>query len=415
MVDFIMPASGRTNGCPRKPGAAHNEASGGLVLMAAAALALVVASSPLAPAYFGALHAYVGPLSVSHWINDGLMALFFLVVGLEIKRELLDGQLSTWPRRALPGIAAAGGMAVPAAIYAAFNWNDPATLRGWAIPSATDIAFALGVLSLLGPRVPSSLKVFLAALAILDDLGAVAIIAVFYAGDLSFLDLGLAAALLALLVALNRFGVLRLAPYLLLGALLWFFVLRSGVHATVAGVALAFAIPLCREPGRPDDVAGSPLHRLEHALHHWVAFGVVPVFGFANAGVSFAGVTADALLSNLTLGVALGLLAGKLVGVFGAAALTIRAGLADVPMGAGWFQLVGVALLCGIGFTMSLFIGLLAFAEDPALQDEVKIGILIGSGMAGLFGWAVLRAAPRDVPAPAPQAATRQRGRDLAS
>ena len=377
-----------------------NETAGGLTLMAAAALALAVANSPAAPAYFGALHAYIGPLSVSHWINDGLMAVFFLFVGLEIKRELLDGQLSTWPRRALPGIAAAGGMAVPAAIYAAFNWGDPATLRGWAIPAATDIAFALGVLSLLGPRVPASLKVFLTALAILDDLGAVAIIAVFYTGDLSLPDLGLAAAVLAALAALNRFGVVRLAPYLLLGAMLWFFVLRSGVHATIAGVLLAFTIPLHPAPGRPDDMAGSPLHRLEHGLHNWVAFGVVPVFGFANAGVSFADVTADALLDHLTLGVALGLVVGKLIGVFGAAALTIRAGLADMPMGAGWGQLVGVSLLCGIGFTMSLFIGLLAFADDPLLQSEVKIGILLGSGLAGLLGWAVLRVAPRDVPAP---------------
>ncbi len=328
------------------------------------------------------------------------MAVFFLLVGLEIKRELLDGQLSTWPRRALPGIAAAGGMAVPAAIYAAFNWGDPATLRGWAIPAATDIAFALGVLSLLGPRVPASLKVFLTALAILDDLGAVAIIAVFYTGDLSFVDLGLAAAVLAALAALSRFGVMRLAPYLLLGAVLWLFVLRSGVHATIAGVLLAFTIPLHPAPGRPDDMAGSPLHRLEHGLHNWVAFGVVPVFGFANAGVSFAGLTADALLDHLTLGVALGLLLGKLVGVFGSAALTIRSGLADMPMGAGWGQLVGVSLLCGIGFTMSLFIGLLAFADDPLLQSEVKIGILLGSGAAGILGYAVLRVAPRDVPAP---------------
>ncbi len=386
-----------------------SEAAGGLVLMGAAALALVVANSPLAPAYFGALHAYIGPLSVSHWINDGLMAVFFLLVGLEIKRELLDGQLSTWPRRALPGIAAAGGMAVPALIYTAFNWDDPATLRGWAIPSATDIAFALGVLSLLGPRVPTSLKVFLSALAILDDLGAVAIIAVFYTGDLSLLDLGLAAAVLAALAALNRLGVSRLAPYLLLGALLWFFVLRSGVHATIAGVALALTIPLRAAPGRPDDVAGSPLHRLEQRLHHWVAFGVVPLFGFANAGVSFSGLTADALLDHLTLGVALGLLVGKLVGVFGAAALTIRSGLADVPMGAGWAQLVGVSLLCGIGFTMSLFIGLLAFADDPALQEEVKVGILLGSGAAGLLGWAVLRVAPRDVPAPGAAGAAARR------
>ncbi len=379
-----------------------NEASGGLVLMAAAALALAVANSPLAPAYFGALKTYVGPLSVSHWINDGLMAVFFLLVGLEIKRELLDGQLSTWPRRALPGIAAAGGMAVPALIYVAFNWGDPATLRGWAIPAATDIAFALGVMSLLGPRVPASLKVFLTALAIIDDLGAVAIIAVFYTGDLSLLDLGLAAAVVAVLAAMNRGGVTRLWPYLALGAVLWFFVLRSGVHATIAGVALAFTIPLHPAPGRPDDMAGSPLHRLEHGLHNWVAFGVIPVFGFANAGVSFAGLTADALVDHLTLGVALGLLLGKLVGVFGSAALTIRLGLADLPMGASMPQLLGVSMLCGIGFTMSLFIGLLAFADDPLLQAEVKIGILAGSLLAGLAGWAILRVAPREVPAPTP-------------
>ena len=305
-----MAAPNQTLSRPRRPfsmlrSLLDNEASGGLALMAAAALALAIANSPLAPAYFGALHARIGPLSASHWINDGLMAVFFLLVGLEIKRELLDGQLSTWPRRALPGIAAAGGMAVPALIYAAFNWNDPATLRGWAIPSATDIAFALGVLSLLGPRVPTSLKVFLAALAILDDLGAVAIIAVFYTGDISAPDLGLAAAVLAVLAAMNRFGVARLLPFLLLGALLWFFVLRSGVHATIAGVLLALTIPLRAAPGRPDDVSGSPLHRLEHALHGWVAFGIVPLFGFANAGVSFADLTADALTDHLTLGVAL--------------------------------------------------------------------------------------------------------------
>jgi NhaA family Na+:H+ antiporter len=368
--------------------------------MAVAALALIVANSPLAPAYFGLLETYVGGLSILHWINDALMAVFFLLVGLEIKRELADGQLSTWPRRALPGIAAAGGMAVPALIYAAFNWNDPATLRGWAIPSATDIAFALGVLSLLGPRVPTSLKVFLTALAIIDDLGAVAIIAVFYTGDLSLPDLGLAAAVVAVLAGMNRGGVARLWPYLLLGVALWFFVLRSGVHATVAGVLLALTIPLRASPGRPDDVAGSPLHRLEHALHNWVAFGVVPLFGFANAGVSFADLTVDALTDHLTLGVALGLLVGKLVGVFGSAVLTIRLGLADLPMGASRAQLLGVSMLCGIGFTMSLFIGLLAFADDPVLQAEVKIGILGGSLLAGLLGWAVLRVAPREVPAP---------------
>jgi Na+:H+ antiporter, NhaA family len=330
----------------------ENEAAGGLVLMAAAALAQVVANSPLAPAYFAALHAYIGPLSVSHWINEGLMAVFFLVVGLEIKRELLDGHLSTWPRRALPGIAAAGGMAVPALIYAAFNWNDPVTLRGWAIPAATDIAFALGVLSLLGPRVPTSLKVFLTAVAILDDLGAVAIIAVFYAGDLSVLYLGLAGAVVAVLAAMNRGGLTWLWPYVVLGVLLWSIVLRSGVHATIAGVALAFTVPLHAAPGRPDDMTGSPLHRLEHGLHNWVAFLVIPVFGFANAGVSFAGLSAGALLDHLTLGVALRLLLGKLVGVFGSVALTIRLGLADLHLrgrgGRGLHRLSACAARSGL-------------------------------------------------------------------
>ncbi|SHJ94409.1 Na+:H+ antiporter, NhaA family [Roseomonas rosea] len=382
-----------------------NSASGGLVLMAAAALALIVANSPLGPTYSAALAAYIGPLSLLHWINDALMAVFFLLVGLEIKREVLDGQLSSWSRRILPGIAAAGGMAVPALIFAAFNWNDPNTLRGWAIPAATDIAFALGVLALLGPRVPTSLKVFLTALAIIDDLGAVVIIALFYTGDLSTTDLALAAAVLAALVAMNRMGATRLLPYLLLGVLLWFFVLRSGVHATIAGVLLAFTIPLRPAPARPDDMQGSPLHRLEHGLHGWVAFLIIPIFGFANAGVSFSGITEEALLDHLTLGVALGLLLGKLVGVFGSAWLTIRLGLADLPMGATTAQLLGVSLLCGIGFTMSLFIGMLAFASDPLLQDEVKIGILGGSILAGILGWAVLRVAPREIPAPEPQRA----------
>jgi NhaA family Na+:H+ antiporter len=369
--------------------------------MAAAVLALIVANSALAPAYFGGLHSYLGPLTVQHWINDALMAVFFLLVGLEIKREVLDGQLATWPRRILPGVAAAGGMAVPALIFVAFNWKDPATLRGWAIPTATDIAFALGVLALLGSRIPTSLKVFLTALAIIDDLGAVAIIAIFYTGDLSPLYLGLAAATVAFLAVVNRARVTQLWPYLLLGACLWFFVLRSGVHATIAGVLLAFTIPLRPTPGQPDDIPHSPLHRLEHALHNWVTFLIVPIFGFANAGVSFAGLTLHALTDQLTLGVALGLVFGKLVGVFGSAYLTIRLGFADVPMGAGKLQLLGVSLLCGIGFTMSLFIGMLAFANDPALQAEVKIGILAGSLLAGLAGYAILRVAPRDVPVPA--------------
>ena len=366
------------------------EASGGIVLIAATALALMVANSPLLEAYELVLQAGVGPLSVEHWINDALMALFFLLVGLEIKREMIDGQLATWPRRVLPGIAAAGGMLVPAIIYASLNAGDPATLRGWAIPTATDIAFALGVISLLGKRVPASLKIFLAALAIIDDLGAVVIIALFYSTGLSLPDLAGAAIVLGLLLVLNRRGILQLWPYLALGVVLWVLVYRSGIHATLAGVALALAIPLRSRDGRTDDVETSPLHRLEHRLGRVVPFVIVPIFGFANAGVSLAHVGAGALLDPLTLGVAAGLLMGKLLGVFGSAATVIRLGLADLPAGATWTQLFGTALLCGIGFTMSLFIGLLAFAGEPNLQEEVKLGILCGSGLAALLGTIVL-------------------------
>ncbi|HYE49110.1 MAG TPA: Na+/H+ antiporter NhaA [Azospirillaceae bacterium] len=372
-----------------------SEASGGLILMASAVLALLAANSPLAEAYFGVLHAYVGGLSLLHWINDGLMAVFFLMVGLEIKREILDGQLSTWPRRILPGLAAAGGMAVPALIYVWFNiGGDPRLVNGWAIPSATDIAFALGVISLIGSRVPASLKVFLAALAILDDLGAVAIIAVFYTADLNMTALGLAGAALALLAVMNRMGVMRLLPYLVVGAVLWACVLKSGVHATLAGVALALAIPLRPAPGRPDDVK-SPLHRLEHAINPWVAYGIVPIFGFANAGVAFGGLSADSLTGPVPLGIALGLFVGKQVGVFGTAWIAIRAGIASMPAGAGWLQLYGTALLCGIGFTMSLFIGGLAFPGMPEMGDPVKVGVFAGSTLSALLGWLVLRFAPR--------------------
>ncbi|PBB20960.1 Na+/H+ antiporter NhaA [Mesorhizobium sp. WSM4313] len=371
-----------------------SEAAGGIILMVAAALALIVANSPLAETYFTVLHAYLGPLSVSHWINDGLMAVFFLLVGLEIKREMLDGQLSTWPRRVLPGIAAAGGMAVPALVYVLINRDNAAALSGWAIPTATDIAFALGVLSLLGSRVPASLKVFLTALAIIDDLGAVIIIALFYTSGLSLAYLAAAFVVIALLVVLNRIRAMKLWPYLLLGALLWVLVLKSGVHATLAGVALALTIPLERSPGISRDLEHSPLHRLEHGLHRLVPFFVIPIFGFANAGVSLGSLSLAALVEPLTLGVAAGLVLGKLVGVFGSSALAIRFGLADLPANAGWLHMLGISLLCGIGFTMSLFIGLLAFAGDPALQDAVKVGILAGSLIAALLGAAILLMAP---------------------
>ncbi|KXO77878.1 Na+/H+ antiporter NhaA [Brucella anthropi] len=371
-----------------------SESSGGLLLIASAIAALLVANSQLSEAYFGALHAYLGPLSVQHWVNDALMAIFFLMVGLEIKREMVDGHLSSWPRRILPGVAAAAGMAVPALVYLSFNLNSGAS-HGWAIPAATDIAFALGVISLLGPRVPTSLKVFLAALAIIDDLGAVIVIGLFYTTGVSLMDLGLAAAVVAALIALNLGGVKRLTPYLLLGLVLWFFTYRSGVHATIAGVLLALTIPIKRTPAKPEaTVSESPLHLLEHSLIKPVSFIIVPIFGFANAGVSFSGLGMEALFAPVTLGVAAGLAIGKLVGIFGAVLLLVKSGIVDLPAGASWPQMLGTTLLCGIGFTMSLFISLLAF-DDALLQNEAKIGILIGSLIAGLAGFTVLRFAKR--------------------
>ena len=364
-----------------------SEASGGIVLMAAAALALIIANSPLADNYFSALHAYLGPLSVLHWINDGLMAMFFLFVGLEIKREFLGGELATWKQRALPAFAAVGGMAVPALFYVWVNRNSPQTLAGWAIPSATDIAFALGILALLGKRVPVSLKIFLAALAILDDLGAVIIIAMFYTAQIHLWALGGVAVTLAMLIGLNLAGVRRLAAYLPLGALLWVLMLQSGVHATIAGVLLALTIPA-------GDVH-SPLHRLEHGLHKWVAFGIVPVFGFANAGVSLSGVSWETLMQPVTLGIAAGLFLGKQIGVFAATRLAVAAGITEPPREASWLQVYGVSVLCGVGFTMSLFIGLLAFPEEGAMTDAVKIGVLIGSVASGVLGAAVLVMAGR--------------------
>lgn len=367
-----------------------NEAAGGLVLMAVALAAIFTANSPFAENYFHALHLYIGPLSLQHWINDALMALFFLLVGLEIKREMLDGQLSSWSRRILPGAAALGGMLFPALFYVGFNWNSPADLRGWAIPTATDIAFALGVISLFGSRVPASLKIFLAALAIIDDLGAVVVIALFYTSNLNLAALAGAGAVLIALCGMNRLKVLTLWPYLVLGAGLWLLVFLSGIHATLAGVLLALTIPLKITPGTPEAThQESPLHHLEHLLHKPVAFIVVPIFGFANAGVSFDGASLSIFSEPLTMGVATGLLLGKLVGVLGTVAILVKLGLADLPAKASWGQMTGVAALCGIGFTMSLFIGLLAF-EDPQIQDNVKMGILLGSVASGLIGAVIL-------------------------
>jgi len=370
-----------------------SQSSAGLVLMAAAALALIIANSPLLAGYEAVLHSYLGPLSLAHWINDGLMALFFLLVGLEIKREMLDGQLSTWPRRVLPGIAAAGGMAVPALVYLAFNQGP--TAAGWAIPAATDIAFALGVIALLGNRVPASLRIFLAALAIIDDLGAVLIIALFYTADLSLPDLTGAAVFTAMLYGLNRLRVRRLLPYLVLGGVLWFFVYRSGIHATLAGVILAFTIPMDRTPARPDGDARSPLHRLEHGLYLPVGYLVVPIFGLANAGVPVLTLPAGAFAAPVTLGATFGLLLGKVAGVLGLSMLAIRLGIAHMPAHATRLHMIGVALLCGIGFTMSIFITLLAFPGAPMLQAEAKLGVLIGSLVSGLLGYGVLALAIR--------------------
>lgn len=367
-----------------------NPAAAGLLLMVAAAAALVIANTGLAPAYFAALDAKFAGLSVLHWINDALMAAFFLLVGLEIKREMLIGQLASWPQRVLPGMAALGGMAAPALVYLAVNSGVHGASHGWAIPAATDIAFALGVLSLLGPRVPVSLKVFLTALAIIDDLGAVLIIAMFYTAGVNGLAIAAVGGLTVGLFVLNRMGYKSITGYLALGCILWFCMFKSGIHATLAGVLLAFAIPL-RAAGTSAPLEEAPLLKLEHALQPWVAFLVVPIFGFANAGVAFLGIPLARLADPVPLGVALGLFLGKQIGILGMAVLAIKLGLAKMPSGATWRQIYGVALLCGIGFTMSLFIGLLAFAGEPMLQDETKLGVLLGSVLSAVCGALLLR------------------------
>ena len=370
------------------------EASAGVVLFLAAVLALVADNTALAPYYDSLLttpaRVSIGAFALDKplllWINDGLMAIFFLLVGLAIKREIVDGELSTPSQVILPAVAAVGGMAVPAAIYVFCNWGDAAALKGWAIPAATDIAFALGALSLLGARVPLGLKIFLMAVAIFDDLGAIVIIAIFYTSDLSLVSLALAALALAGLAALNLAGVRKIAPFVLVGVALWVCVLKSGVHATLAGVALAAAIPL----RGVDAVEPSPLRHLEERLHPWVAYGILPVFAFANAGVSFEGLPLAAFAEPVALGIALGLVIGKQLGIFGAAWLTVRLGFARLPQGASWATLYGAGLLCGIGFTMSLFIGTLAF-ESAASETLVRIGVITGSLISMIAGYVWLQ------------------------
>ena len=370
-----------------------SEASGGVLLVGAALLALLVANSAAAGAYDAALHLHLGPLSVVEWINDGLMPVFFLLVGLEIKREWIEGGLSNWSDRRLPIIAALSGMATPALVYLAIAGSLPGLDRGWGIPAATDIAFALGVLALLGKRVPASLKLFLTAVAIIDDVGAIAIVALAYTSEINTLALGFSVVVFAAMLLFGRIGVGRLWPLLVLALLLWAGVLASGVHATIAGVLTALAIPLRRGPGLSDK-RKSPLHQLEHAIEPIVGLAILPIFAFANAGVALGGIGAGHLLAPVSLGIAAGLFIGKQAGVLASIYLASAFRIAPRPRGASWSHIYGVALLCGIGFTMSLFIGGLAFS-DPILGVQVKIGVLTGSVLSGLAGYAVLRLASR--------------------
>ena len=373
------------------------EAASGLVLLFAAIIALLISNSNFSELYFSTLEKYlfIGindfglKLTVIHWINDALMAIFFFFVTLEIKREFLQGELSNVKQALLPIIGAVGGMLIPALFYIFINFGDNETLNGWAIPSATDIAFSLGVLSLLGKRVPLSLKVFLTALAIIDDLGAIVIIALFYSGDLSFKYLFLMLLAFVLLLVLNKFNIKKFFPYLVIGIILWDFTHNSGIHATIAGVLLAMTIP-----HRKKEKDFSLLIKIEHAISPYVAFGIMPLFAFANAGVSLEGLSLSSLLDKVPLGIVLGLFVGKQLGVFVFSYISIKLKIAQMPNNSNWYNFYGVGVLTGIGFTMSLFVGNLAFVENMQYMDGVKIGVLTGSLLSTLFGYFLILLTP---------------------
>ncbi len=385
----------------------HSEAAGGIILMLAAAAAMIIANSQFSDLYKYVLNDKIGPeimlgsqlkkFTLHLWINDGLMAIFFFLVGLEIKREFVDGRLSTWEKRRLPVVAAAAGMVVPAAVYLFVTRDYPYLQNGWAIPAATDIAFAIGVLALLGKRAPTALKLFLVTVAIVDDMGAVAIIALVYTEGLQTVWIFASAIVLAVMYVLNKTGMRSIPVYLILSVILWYFVLRSGVHATIAGVLAAMMIPIIVTPGAPDS-KDSPLHKLEHAIHPWSAYLIIPIFGFANAGVDLSGFKAEQFLDPLPLGIAAGLFFGKQLGIFASIWVAVKIGFANKLRGATWLQIYAVGMLCGIGFTMSLFIGELAFpgaTEQAAfLREEAKIGILMGSILSAIIGFLILRFAP---------------------
>lgn len=383
----------------------QHEAASGFVLVIAAIIAMIMANTPLNSFYNGLLEIPVtvafGSFDISKplilWVNDGLMAVFFFLVGLEIKREILDGNLSSPAQITLPAIAAVAGIVFPALIYVWFNADDPIAIKGWAIPSATDIAFAVGVFTIFGKSLPLSLKLFLLSVAIFDDIGAIVIIALFYSQDLSTTSLIVAISGLVVLFLLNRFNVRTQAAYILVGVVVWAAVLKSGVHATLAGFALAWFIPL-----KLENEDGHPmLEHMEHKLHHWVGFFVLPIFAFANAGVSLIGASMDNIFNPITLGIAAGLFIGKQIGIFGICWLTVKSGLAKLPEKATWLQLYGVTLLCGIGFTMSLFIGTLAFEEQPLeYQVSVKVGVLLGSILSAVIGAFILAKSGQKVSLP---------------